>query len=85
MLLDEPSSALDPVAEQNIIDMVFKISNGRSVILISHKLYNLQNVDKIFLVDNGEIIEAGTHKELLAQKGAYAKLYRAQADRCLAE
>ena len=57
---------------------IMKLSKDRTVILISHRLANVQNADAIYVLDKGNVVESGTHKELLDRDGAYAKLWNAQ-------
>ena len=81
IILDEPSSALDPEAEDEIFRSFKKLCENKSGILISHRLSSSILVDKIILLENGEIIETGTHDELIEKNGRYAELYRMQADK----
>ena len=57
---------------------IMKLSKDRTVILISHRLANVQNADAIYVLDKGNVVESGTHKELLDRNGSYAKLWNAQ-------
>jgi ATP-binding cassette subfamily B protein len=79
LILDEPSSSLDPLAEAELTREFRALLGGRSAIVISHRLSTVQLADRIYVMDGGRIAERGTHTELLAQGGLYAKLYRAQA------
>jgi ATP-binding cassette subfamily B protein len=79
IILDEPSSALDPIAERDMYDHMLKASEGKTVILISHRLASAQSADKIFVMDNGEIVEWGNHDELMTQGGKYYDMYTKQA------
>lgn len=79
VILDEPSSALDPIAEKRIFDLTLQLIKDKTVILISHRLTNIKNVDRIFYMDKGEILEVGNHDELYKKKGHYYKLYETQA------
>ncbi len=81
IILDEPSSALDPVAEYNLNKAMHKMAQKKSVIYISHRLSTTRNADRIFMLDNGSIIESGTHRELLNLNGKYAAMWNAQAGR----
>ena len=83
MIFDEPSSALDPISEKEIFDKMLELSNGKTVIFISHRLSNITNVDKIIYLEEGTIKEVGTHSELMIKNGLYAKMYRLQADKYL--
>ena len=81
LILDEPSSALDSYSEKNIFDNIFKTYKDKSMVLISHKLANIKNVDRIYYISNGKIIEVGNHNELIQLNGEYAKLYKLQAEK----
>ncbi len=83
VLLDEPSAALDPVAEHEIFENFAKISKGKSAVLISHRLSSLTLCDKILVLEDGCIIEQGSHKELLDINGRYAYLFNLQANKYL--
>jgi len=79
VIFDEPSSALDPEAEEFFLESVRRRSEGKTTILISHRLSNLIYADKIILMVDGEVSEFGTHSELLSHSGKYAKMYKLQA------
>lgn len=78
LILDEPTAALDPEAEATLINGT--LDSDRTVILISHRLSNLRNADRILVMDQGTIIEDGAHETLMAANGSYAAMYRKQAD-----
>lgn len=79
IILDEPSSSLDPYAEYRLYNEVFEKKNAdQTVIIISHKLITTQNADMIYYMENGKILEKGTHKNLMQADGKYAKLYNIQ-------
>lgn len=78
LILDEATSNVDSRTEIKIQDAMNKLIEGRTSFVIAHRLSTIQNADTILLVSDGEIIEQGTHAELLANKGAYEDLYRAQ-------
>lgn len=81
VILDEPSSALDPIAEYNLNKEMNKMAREKSVIYISHRLSTTRDADRIYMLENGSIIEWGTHKELLDLNGKYAAMWNAQAGR----
>jgi len=80
LVLDEPSSALDPMAEAALTRGLKALLAGRSALIISHRLSTVQMADRIYVMDGGWVAERGTHADLLAGGGLYARLYRAQAE-----
>ena len=80
-ILDEPSSALDPISEYSIYESMMSACKDKSVIFISHRLSSAVLADKIYLMENGEIIESGTHSELLAKNGKYTDMWNKQAEK----
>lgn len=78
LLLDEYTSALDAHSEQQIKEAVDGASVGRTTIVVAHRLSTVQNADRIFVFDNGQVLEVGTHAELVAQGGLYAGMVKAQ-------
>ncbi len=81
IILDEPSSALDPEAEDYIFSSFKKMCKNKGGILISHRLSSIMMVDTIVLLDNGTVIESGSHSELMQKNGKYAEMYRMQAEK----
>ena len=79
IILDEPSSALDPIAEYQLNHSMLEATENKTVIFISHRLSTTRLADRIFLLEKGRIAEQGTHEELLARNGRYAAMWRAQA------
>lgn len=79
LVLDEATSALDSESEKLIQDALWKLMQGRTAIVIAHRLSTIQKMDRIVVLDNGEITEQGSHAELLKQKGTYAKLWAHQS------
>ena len=80
VILDEPSSALDPIAEYNMFKNMLDACRDRTLIFISHRLSSAVLADRIFLMDGGEIIESGSHDEMMAKNGKYAEMFRMQAE-----
>ena len=78
LILDEATSALDTITEQKIQASFDRLSKGRTTIVIAHRLATIKNADRIALVENGRIVEEGTHRELMDLGGGYAKLYNTQ-------
>lgn len=81
VILDEPTSALDPISEKDLTDKMFEMFVDKTVIIISHKLSMVQSADIILYVEEGEIVERGTHNDLILLDGRYAKMYKAQAEK----
>ena len=79
MLLDEATSALDSESEVLIQDALWKLMEGRTAIVIAHRLSTVQKMDRIIVMEDGEITEQGTHKELIRQNGTYAGLWSHQS------
>jgi ATP-binding cassette subfamily B protein len=79
LILDEATSALDSESEVYIQEALWKLMEGRTAIVIAHRLSTIQKMDRIIVLDDGRIIEQGSHKYLLKQNGAYAKLWAHQS------
>ena len=81
IILDEPTASLDPLAEQEIFTQFETLSKGKTTIFVSHRLSSATIASKIVVLEYGEIIEIGTHKELMQKNGKYAQLFQTQAHR----
>ena len=81
IILDEPSANLDPVAEYKLNQSMLEAAEDKTVIFISHRLSTTINADRIFVMENGEIIESGSHAELMAMNKTYAKMFNMQAEK----
>ena len=78
LVFDEPSSSLDPLAEYELNQKIMKIADDKTLIIVSHRLYTTKDVDKILFLEDGRVVEEGTHDELMKLSGKYAKLYNIQ-------
>jgi ATP-binding cassette, subfamily B, bacterial len=79
LVFDEPTSALDPLSEWKVFEHIRELARGRAVVLISHRFSTVRNADRIHILDEGRIVESGTHAELMALGGEYARMYEVQA------
>ena len=83
-IFDEPSSALDPIAEATLFDNIYDTCADHTLVFISHRLSSVQNADWVYLLSDGTVKEAGTHRMLMDRKGLYADMYTKQAKNYLA-
>lgn len=81
IILDEPSSALDPISEYKLNKTILSLSEHKTVIFISHRLSTTCMADRILMMENGEIIEEGSHEELINNNGKYAEMFNLQAEK----
>lgn len=81
VIMDEPSANLDPIAEYNLNKSMMEAAKDKTVIFISHRLSTTRNADRIYVMENGEIVESGTHEELMALNGKYAYMFNLQAEK----
>ena len=79
--MDEPSSALDPISEYNVNQAMLKAAEDKTVIFISHRLSATRVADRVIMLENGRVIEEGTHQALMEKNGKYAEMFRVQAKR----
>lgn len=75
LILDEPSSALDPLSEAKLMQNILDVSNTSTTIMIAHRLSTVRDFDCIYHIENGEIIESGSHNELMSRKGKYYEMF----------
>src|SRR5262249_37179893 len=80
LILDEPTSALDARTEARLLDALENLMKNRTTFIIAHRLSTIRNADRILVINQGEIVEQGSHAELMVHDGLYASLYRQQMD-----
>lgn len=81
VIMDEPSANLDPIAEYNLNRAMLEAAKNKTVVFISHRLSTTVNADKIYVMENGEIIESGSHSQLMEQNGTYSHMFSLQAEK----
>lgn len=81
IILDEPSANLDPVSEYELNRAISRTCDDRTVVFISHRLSTTRHADRILMLENGRVIESGSHDELMAKDGKYAYMFRLQAEK----
>ncbi|RYE27091.1 MAG: ABC transporter ATP-binding protein, partial [Sphingobacteriaceae bacterium] len=79
LILDEPTAALDARAEYEVFQRFAELTKGKAAVLISHRFSTARLADRILVLERGQILEIGSHQELLAKKGKYAELFQLQA------
>ncbi len=85
LILDEPTSSIDTRTESVILDALDRLMEGRTTFIIAHRLSTIRRADKILVIDQGELIESGSHEELLAKEGLYYRLVNMQNNSAIAE
>ncbi len=85
MILDEPTASLDPIAEQEIFNQFDRLRNNKTTVFVSHRLSSATVADQILVIENGNLIEKGSHRELMEQKGKYFDLFTTQSKRYVSE
>jgi len=78
LILDEPTSGLDPASEQAVIEALDRLMEGKTCIVIAHQLNSIRHADVVFVIKDSELVEQGTHEDLLAVGGVYSELYKIQ-------
>ena len=81
LIMDEPTASLDPIAEREVFDQYALLSKDKISVFVSHKLSSAVNATKIVVIDDGRIVEVGSHDELMALGGSYCNLFTIQAQR----
>jgi ATP-binding cassette subfamily B protein len=79
LILDEPTAALDARAEYEVFQRFADLTKGKTAVLISHRFSTVRMADRILVLEHGQLLEVGSHEELLARDGRYAELFRLQA------
>ena len=84
LILDEPTASLDAIAEQEIFRQFDTLREGKTTLFVSHRLSSATTASRILVLQNGEIVEEGTHAELMKKSGHYHRLFSTQAERYIA-
>ncbi len=81
VIIDEVLSSIDPIEEKNLFELIINVLSHKTIIYVSHKLFTTQHADKIYVMEQGNVVENGTHKELLAKKGTYYEMFEVQSEK----
>ena len=81
LILDEPTAALDAIAEKEVFDRFSRLSKDKMTVFVSHRLSSAVGANKIVVLGNGEVVEVGSHEQLMAAGGEYFRLFSTQAER----
>ena len=81
LILDEATSALDSESERKVQQGLEKLKQGRTTLVVAHRLSTIENADRIVVLDKGRVVEQGSHAQLLELQGHYARLHQLQGDR----
>lgn len=84
VILDEPTAAIDPKSEEEVFENLIKLAKGKTAIFVSHRLSSTRIADRIIVLDKGEILEEGSHSELIQHNGLYANMFNTQAKQYIA-
>ncbi len=79
IVLDEPTASIDPIEESRLFELFYKVSRGRTCILVTHRMGAVKMADRILMLENGAVIEEGSHMDLMKKRGKYYELYQLQA------
>ena len=79
VVLDEPTAAIDPLEESRIYEQFVALAQGKTAIIVTHRLGSTKIADRVVVMEQGKIVETGTHEALLEKGGLYAEMYRSQA------
>ena len=85
LILDEPTSGLDSASEQAVIEALDRLMDGRTCIVIAHNLNSIRHADVVFVIKDAQLVEQGTHEQLLAAGGIYSDLYKIQTSEVVGE